>query len=133
MMKFDSLDHLAIAVPDTEKALKIWQHKFGFTLLYAEKVNNNSVLLTHLDMGNTQLQLVQPLVPDSLLAQAVKEKGTHFHHFCLRVNNVEIALSELNAADIEAAPNIHQGTQGKRALFINKNETDNVQLEITGA
>lgn len=130
---FKGLDHFAIAVPDTGEALKIWQQKFGFKLLYAEKVNNNTVLLTHLDLGNTQLQLVEPLLQNSPLAQAVKEKGAHMHHFCLRVNNVEIAMNELNAAEIETATQMHQGTQGKRALFINKTETDNVQVEITGA
>ena len=75
MIKFNGLDHLAIAVPDTEEALKIWQHKLGFRLLYSEKVNNNSVLLTHLDLGNSQLQLVQPLVPDSPLSQSYKREG----------------------------------------------------------
>jgi len=61
---FKGLDHLAIAVPDTEEALKVWRDKFGFTVLYSEDVNGATVRLTHLDLGNTQLQLVQPLTSD---------------------------------------------------------------------
>ena len=124
---------MAIAVPDTEEALKIWQHTLGFKLLYSEKVNNNSVLLTHLDLGNSHLQLVEPLVPDSPLAQAVKQKGAHLHHFCLGVNNVQVTMDALHAEGIKTAAEIHQGTKGKRALFIDKSETGNVLLEITGA
>ena len=58
---FRSLDHLAIVVPDTEEALKIWRDRVGLKLLYSETVNHGTIRLTHLDIGNTQLQLVQPL------------------------------------------------------------------------
>jgi len=42
-MKHQGLDHLAIAVPDTEAALKIWRDQFGFKVLYNEDVNNATV------------------------------------------------------------------------------------------
>ena len=131
-MTHQGLDHLAIAVADTEAALAVWRDRLGFCVLYAEKVNNDTVLLTHLDFGNTQLQLVQPLVPDSPLAKAVAERGPHLHHFCLRVADVAASQAELNAAGIATAANLHQGTQGKRALFMDKAGTDTVQVEITG-
>jgi methylmalonyl-CoA/ethylmalonyl-CoA epimerase len=61
---FKGLDHLAIVVPDTEAALKIWRDTFGFPVLVSEKVNNGTTLLTHLDLGNTHLQLVEPLTAE---------------------------------------------------------------------
>jgi methylmalonyl-CoA/ethylmalonyl-CoA epimerase len=132
-MNFKGLDHLAIAVANTEKALETWRDKLGFTVLYAEKVNNDSVLLTHLDLGNTQLQLVESLLPDSPLAKAVAEKGDHLHHFCLLVEDVADSKVELETENLKTAPQLHQGTKGKRALFIDKSETDSIQVEITGA
>ncbi len=131
-MNFKGLDHLAIAVPNTEAALKIWRDKLGFQVILAEKVNDGAVLLTHLDLYNTHLQLVEPLVPDSPLAKAVQEKGQHLHHFCLLVDDVAKSKAELDAAEITTAPNLHQGTLGKRALFVSASETDCVQLELTG-
>ncbi|RME72395.1 MAG: hypothetical protein D6781_02330, partial [Verrucomicrobia bacterium] len=47
------LDHLAIAVNDTEEALKLWRDTFGFPVLYSEVVNDGTIRLTHLDLGNT--------------------------------------------------------------------------------
>jgi methylmalonyl-CoA/ethylmalonyl-CoA epimerase len=131
-MKHKGLDHLAIAVANTDEALKSWRDLLGFEVLYAQKVNNDSVLLTHLDLGNTQLQLVEPLIADSPLAKAVAEKGSHLHHFCLLVDDVAETKLELNAANIGTADNLHQGTNGKRALFINKEQTDSIQVELTG-
>ena len=65
-MKHQGLDHLAIVVPDTEVALKTWRDALGFPLLYSEVVNGGTVRLTHLDLGNTHLQLVEPLTPDQI-------------------------------------------------------------------
>lgn len=130
---FNGLDHIAIAVPDTDEALQVWRDKFGFKVLYSEKVNNDSVLLTHLDLGNTQLQLVQPLTKmHPLWDWLEKNGGPGLHHFCLNVNDVSEASEALRSRNIEPAPAPHQGTQGKRALFIQKQATAGIQVELTG-
>ncbi len=128
-MKHQGLDHFAIAVPDTEEALKIWRDKLGFKVLYSEDVNGATVRLTHLDLGNTQLQLVQPLTPDHPLQAWLAKNGPGLHHFCLKVEDVGEAQKN---SHVPTAPNSHQGTQGKRALFLDKNTTHGVQVELTG-
>jgi methylmalonyl-CoA/ethylmalonyl-CoA epimerase len=131
---FKGLDHLAIVVPDTEEALKIWRDRFGFPVLLSEAVNNNTTLLTHLDLGNTHLQLVQPLTEDHPLWAWLKANGPGLHHFCLFVDNVETTMEALPDRNLASAqPKPHQGTKGKRALFIDPTTTDNIRVEITGA
>jgi len=128
-MKHQGLDHLAIAVPDTDAALKIWRDQLGFPLLYSEVVNGGTVRLTHLDLGNTHLQLVEPLTADHPLQAWLAKNGPGLHHFCLKVDDVAEAGA---AAPVPAAPAPHQGTQGKRALFLDKAATQGVQVELTG-
>ena len=128
-MNHQGLDHLAIAVPDTEAALKTWRDLLGFPVLYSEVVNGGTVRLTHLDLGNTQLQLVQPLTPDHPLQVWLAKNGPGLHHFCLKVDDVSAAKE---SSPGPTAPNLHQGTQGKRALFLDKSATQGVQVELTG-
>jgi methylmalonyl-CoA/ethylmalonyl-CoA epimerase len=131
---FKGLDHLAIAVPDTEAALKLWRDRFGFPVLFSEKVNDETTLLTHLDLGNTHLQLVQPLTDDHPLWPWLKANGPGLHHFCLLVDDVGAAFeagSQMGLPPGEPQP--HQGTKGKRALFLDRAVTDNVLVELTGA
>ncbi len=123
------LDHFAIAVPDTAEALRLWRDTFGFKVLYSEDVNGGTVRLTHLDLGNTQLQLVQPLTPDHPLQPWLAKNGPGLHHFCLKVEDVGEAQK---SSPVPTAPNQHQGTQGKRALFLDKTATQGVQVELTG-
>ncbi len=125
----NGLDHLAIVVPDTDEALKLWRDQLGFPLLYSEDVMDATVRLTHLDLGNTQLQLVQPLTPDHPLQTWLKENGAGLHHFCLNVDDVAAAGA---TSPIATAPNLHQGTKGKRALFLDRNATGGIQVELTG-
>lgn len=128
-MKHHGLDHLAIVVPDTDAALKTWRDTLGFPLLYSEVVNGGTVRLTHLDLGNTQLQLVEPLTPDHPLKAWLAQHGPGLHHFCLRVDDVADAMK---ASPVPAAPQPHQGTQGKRAVFLDANATQGVRVELTG-
>ncbi|MFN0051267.1 MAG: VOC family protein [Planctomycetales bacterium] len=129
---FRSLDHVAIVVEDTEQALAIWRDRVGLNVLYSEVVNNGSIRLTHLDLGNTHLQLVEPLTPEHPLTGWLKQHGAGLHHLCFRVDDVGTAFVELPQQGLPVAAAIHQGTQGKRALFLDKGPTQNVQLEITG-
>ena len=129
---FRSLDHVAIVVPDTDAALQIWRDRVGLTVLYSEVVNNGALRLTHLDLGNAHLQLVQPLKADHPLHAWLTKNGAGLHHLCFRVDDVGAAFVELPNMGLPVAPAPHQGTQGKRALFLDKSASQDVQLEVTG-
>ena len=132
-MRHHGLDHFAIVVPSTEEAFEIWRDKLGFPVVGSEVVNGGAVRLTHLDLGNTHLQLVEPLTPDHPLRGWLAQHGPGLHHFCLRVDDVATSQASLVAAGLAAmTPGPHQGTQGKRALFLAKSATGGVQVEVTG-
>jgi len=129
---FKGLDHLANVVPDTEEALKVWRDRFGLKVLYSEVVNAGAVRLTHLDLGNTQLQLVEPLTANHPLMSWLARNDLGLHHFCFKVDDVARAQAELPQRGLPVAQGIHQGTEGKRALFLDALATQGVQIEVTG-
>jgi methylmalonyl-CoA/ethylmalonyl-CoA epimerase len=133
MTLFKGLDHLAIVVPDTEQALKVWRDRFGFPVLFSESVAGGTLLLTHLDLGNTHLQLVQPLSQDHRLWEWLETNGPGLHHLCLAVDDVAGAFDALPGLGLSPGePRPHQGTQGKQALFLDRDGTAGVQVELTG-
>ncbi len=131
-MNHQGLDHLAIAVHSTDEALKLWRDRLGFAVVCSEVVNGGIVRLTHLDLGNTHLQLVEPLTPAHPLQDWLRKHGPGLHHFCLAVDDVGASRDELRAAGLAGDAPPHEGTQGKRALFLERSATGGVQVEITG-
>jgi methylmalonyl-CoA/ethylmalonyl-CoA epimerase len=130
---YNGLDHLAILVADTEVALELWRDRFGFPVVLSEVVNEGTIRLTHLDLGNTHLQLVQPLREDHPLWAWIQENGEGLHHLCLAVDDVSLAAERAAERGLPAGERRpHQGTMGKEALFLDRSATGDVQVELTG-
>lgn len=130
---FQGLDHLAIVVKNTEEALKFYRDVLGLPVVVSEVVNDPPVRLTHLDMGNTHLQLVEPIDDDHPLQQFLTEHGEGLHHFCFKVDNVPQTVDALPAHGLKSRfPNPHSGPKGKQAAFLDPEDTRGILIEITG-
>jgi len=128
-MNHQGLDHIAIVVPDTDAALSVWRDQLGLKEVHSEVVQDGSIRLTHLDFGNTELQLVQPLSPDHPLNGWLAKRGPGLHHFCLKVADIDESIAE-EGSFATGAP--HQGILGKRAIFLDPESTGDVLVELTG-
>jgi methylmalonyl-CoA/ethylmalonyl-CoA epimerase len=61
----------------------------------------------------------------------LEQHGSGLCHFCLKVDDVDEAFVDMSDK-IAANVKPHQGTQGKRALFLDKSKPQNLQVELTG-
>jgi len=100
--------------------------------LHSEVLEEVGVRLTHLDMGNVQLQLVQPLSPDHPLAKQLDERGEGFHHVCWKVDDVNEAMEKLGDYGLAPKPNEpHPAPKGGTAAFIEPQSTRGLLWEMT--
>lgn len=129
---FQRLDHIAIVVQDTEEALQFYRDKLGLPYLFSEVIEDAGVRLTHLDLGNLHLQLVQPLRDDHPLQKHLDGHGEGLHHVCFLVDDVRQAMDRLPREGLairEGEP--HDGPRGRRAAFIDPASTRGVLWELT--
>ncbi|MEM1085811.1 MAG: VOC family protein [Verrucomicrobiota bacterium] len=130
---FRKLDHIAIAVRDTTEALTFYEKTLGLPLLHSEVLDEVGVRLTHLDMGNLQLQLVEPLADDHPIAKFIEERGEGMHHLCWKVDDAEEAMTKLPDFGLRArAGEPHPAPKGGTAAFIDPEVTRGVLWEMTG-
>ncbi len=130
---FKEVDHIAIVVRDTETALTFYCDQMKLPLLYSEVLDGPVVRLTHLDMGNVSLQLVEPLSTEHPLSKHLEEHGEGFHHVCWKVDDIDDAMTGL--ADHDLVPRLnepHPAPNGGRAAFIEQSQTRGVLWEMTG-
>ena len=129
---FKEVDHIAIVVRDTGDALKFYRDQMGLPELYSEILDEVGVRLTHLDMGNLRLQLVQPLRPDHPLSKHLDEHGEGLHHVCWKVDEIGSAMTGLAEYGLKPKPNEpHPAPNGGKAAFIEPSQTRGVLWEMT--
>jgi methylmalonyl-CoA/ethylmalonyl-CoA epimerase len=129
---FKKLDHIAIAVRSTEDALNFYRDKLGLPVVLSEVIEDAGVRLTHLDLGNLHLQLVEPLRANHPLNEHLRKHGESLHHLCFLVDQVPEAMGRLSENGLpprQTQP--HSGPHGRLAAFLDPAETRGILWEIT--
>ncbi|HZT53955.1 MAG TPA: VOC family protein [Gaiellaceae bacterium] len=123
------LDHVAVAVRDTEEALRTFCNRLGLRVVHSEELVSPPVRLTYLDCGNAYLQLVQPLDRDAELARWIDEHGEGLHHLCFGVDDALAGASALAPAG--APPPARGSGRGRPSAFVPGDPPHGVRLECT--
>ena len=122
------LDHVAVAVRDTEAALHYFRDQLGLQVAASEELDSPHVRLTYLDAGNAYVQLIEPLDAGGELARWIDEEGEGIHHICFGVDDVLAAAREL--AGDGTAPTAGSG-RGRVSAFVPGPAMHGVRVECT--
>ncbi|HZI94503.1 MAG TPA: methylmalonyl-CoA epimerase [Patescibacteria group bacterium] len=128
------IDHLGIAVRSLDASLRFYRDALGLEVEGPEEVPAEGVRIAFLAVGQSRVELLEPLGPGTTVARFLDKRGEGIHHLCLRVADIEAALAALRgkgAEIIEPAPRI--GAGGRRIAFIHPRSTGGVLLELVEA
>src|SRR5437764_14296453 len=126
-----AIDHVGVAVEDIDAALPHYQHALRMRLVHRETVAEQGVEAALLDCGDSHIELVQPLGPDTAVGKFLARRGPGLHHVAYRVDDVEGTLSALAEAGlrlIDERP--RPGIRGSRVAFLHPASTGGVLTEI---
>jgi len=123
------LDHIAIAVRDTQTAIARFTQGYGLEMVVSEVIERPHVRLTYIDCGNCYIQLVEPLDSDGPIAEFLDELGEGLHHICFGVDDVVAGATAL-AADGSAPAAVGSG-RGRPAAFVAGDLPCGVRVEVT--
>ena len=123
------LDHVAVAVADTDVALAYFRDHLGLAVVAVDFPPEVPVKLTYLDLGNTYLQLVEPLDPDHALAAWLATHGEGLHHICFGVDDLHADLERIAPEHLPLLP-IGSG-RGRPAGFVAGALPHGVRIECT--
>jgi len=132
MSKPLKIDHLGIAVPSLEEAIRAYQ-ALGFEVESVHDVPTEKLRAAFLPVGESHLELLEPTDPSSLVAKFL-EKRSGLHHVCVLVDNLEQALAEMKAKGvllIDETPRF--GAGGAKVAFVHPKATGGVLLELKQA
>ncbi|CAL8350848.1 unnamed protein product [Merluccius merluccius] len=129
------LNHVAIAVPDMEKAASLYRDVLGARVSGQVALPEHGVSTVFVELGNTKLELLHPLGEGSPIAGFLqKNKAGGMHHICIEVDDIKAAIADLKAKNIRTLsvePRI--GAHGKLVMFLHPKDCDGVLVELEEA
>jgi len=128
---FGALDHVGIAVDDLDAAIELYGTAFGMPVVHREVVTEQGVEAVLLDVGESHVELLSPLGPDTPVGKFIAKKGQGLHHTAYRCEDVEAALArcrEQGLRLIDEQP--RTGIRGSRVAFLHPASTGGVLVEL---
>ena len=126
-----ALDHIAIAVPDLEKAIKRFMEDFGLECKGTEDVAAAKTSTAFFPLPPTSIELVHPLNGEGPIAGYLEKRGGGLHHLCFRSDDIEADVARLKEKGyqfLSDAPS--PGAHNSRVIFIHPKSCDGVLIEL---
>jgi methylmalonyl-CoA/ethylmalonyl-CoA epimerase len=125
------VDHIGIATPTIAEGLAIWRDALGFEPDSTEEVAEQGVRVCMLPVGDTHVELLEPLSADSAVGRFLTKRGPGIHHIAIEVRDIKASLAELKrkgARLIDETPRV--GARGCLVAFVHPSSTNGVLLEL---
>jgi methylmalonyl-CoA/ethylmalonyl-CoA epimerase len=83
-------------------------------------------------VGESKIELLEPLTEDSPVGKFLEKRGPGLHHIALEVEGLDAYVARLKAANIRLLSDEPQlGAHGMRIIFIHPKSTGGVLIELS--
>ena len=130
---FTAVDHVGVAVPDYDAAIAFYRDVFGLRVVHEEVNEEQGVREAMLAVGDgdTRLQLLAPLTPESAIARFLERSGPGLQQVAYRVEDVEAVSAALRERGLRLLyDEPRRGTANSRINFVHPKDAGGVLVEL---
>ena len=92
------LNHVAIAVPDLDAGAAVYRDLLGASVSAPQPEPDHGVTVVFVELGNTKIELLEPLGEGSPIAQFLTANPAGgIHHICYEVDDIMAARDRRTA------------------------------------
>jgi len=125
------LDHIGIATRSIEEGLTVWRDALGLKVDAIEEVTEQGVKVCMLAVGDTHVELLEPLGAETSVGKFLAKRGPGMHHIAVEVPDIRALLADLKkkgARLIDEEPRV--GAGGCLVAFVHPSSVNGVLLEL---
>ncbi len=123
--------HIGIAVINLDDSLNFYTELLGLTLERVEKVESEQVRVAFLKIGESRIELLEPLSNQSPIYRFLHKKGEGIHHIALEVDNINERLAQLKTKGIRLInEKAKEGADNAQIAFLHPKSTNGVLFEL---
>src|SRR5215470_17377359 len=125
------IDHLGIAVRSLEECVPFYRGVLGLEVSGRETVHDQGVNVALLPVGESRIELLEPLSDDSVVGRFIARRGEGLHHICYEVDDLQSKLEELNSRGVRLLDGYpRRGAEGKLVAFLHPASANGVLVEL---
>jgi len=125
------VEHIGIAVKDLTNANALFAKLFNQEHYKVEQVESEGVSTSFFKVGETKIELLQALHPESPIAKFIEKRGEGIHHIAFEVEDIQSEMKRLQDEGFEL---IHteakDGADNKKICFLHPKSTNGVLIEL---
>jgi len=123
--------HIGIAVHSIKQSLPLYTEQLGLTLERIEEVESEQVKVAFLKIGESRIELLEPLHESSAIYTFLQKRGEGIHHIALEVEQIEKRLKSLQSNGIKLInEQPKQGANNSQIAFLHPKSTNGVLFEL---
>ena len=132
-MMLGTINHIAIAVPDLDKAAAEWAERTGATVSGVQSLPEHGVNVVFVDVPGNRIELLEPLGAGSPIAKFLERNPDGgMHHICFDVEDLLAMRDQMieQGARVlgDGEPKI--GAHGKPVLFFHPKDFSGTLVEL---
>ena len=129
-----AIDHVGIAVPDLDEAIRWYASTFGLVATHTETNEEQGVqeaMLSAPGDAGAAVQLLAPLRPDSPIARFIERSGPGIQQMAYRVVDIDASCAALRDRGVRLLyDEPRRGTAGSRINFVHPRDAGGVLVEL---
>lgn len=95
------IHHVGVVVRDMKQALRFYQDTLGLAVHQIETIEEQGVRAVLLTVGDSEIELLEPVVADNGVARYLESRGEGLHHVCFEVDDLDRDLDALKTAEVQ--------------------------------
>ncbi len=97
----EKIHHVGVAVHSLDEALKFYSETLGLPVQASATVEEQGVKAALLTIGQSEIELLEPLSPESPIGRFLERMGEGLHHVCFQTPDVAAELEGLKSKCVE--------------------------------
>lgn len=130
MTTINRIHHTGLVVRSIEEAYAFYRDTLSIRFVKEAVMEDQGVKAALLDLGNSLLELLEPIDPEFGIARFLEKRGEGLHHVCLEVADIHESLADLKSKNVELIDEKpREGLTGEIA-FIHPSALHGVLVEL---
>lgn len=131
MPRVIKVNHIGLATADIAQALQFFSSGVGLPVAGDEVVPGDAVRVTFLPVGESRIELLEPVGEEGPVQKFIEKRGPGLHHICLEVEDLPGMLTHLKECGVELIDQEPRpGAHGSLVAFVHPKSASGVLVEL---